>query len=189
MAAFIQTSIQLNNFSSSRVRLLQNAVSDLPANSHLTFSMQGGSTTVSNGTLIAKTMRLDDVPWPPQSTILMLKIDVEGFELNALRSAVTLFKQNRIHHLIFEYTAWWTDRAPQEELIPYVEKTLGAKKMYALDRLNSNVYGPLTREALDRFHHDHATRHLQTDIYATFVTSDNNPSLKAQPYVLHQSFA
>ena len=189
MVALIQKSIQLNQLPTSRVQVFHRAISDLPSHSELTFSIQAGTTTVSNGTLKVKTIRLDDVPWPPQSTILMLKIDVEGFELNAIRSAINLFKQNRIHHLIFEYTAWWTDRSSQTELIPYVEKILRAKKMYALGRLGTEVYGPLTREILDRFHNDHAVRHLQTDIYATFVSSDKNSSLKVQPYVLYQSFA
>ncbi|CAF4007856.1 unnamed protein product, partial [Rotaria sordida] len=167
----IRTSISLNNFSTSRVRIIPNAVSDLPSNSELMFSLRGGETTASNGTSRVPTIRLDDVEWPQQSSILMLKIDVEGFELNALRSAEKLFREKRIHHLIFEYTAWWTDRAPQKELIPFVEKTLGAKQLFALDRTDSTVYGPLTRYALNRFHDVHVRQHLQTDIYATFIES------------------
>ena len=189
MVALIQTSIALNHFSTSRVRVIQKAISDLPTNSKLTFKAGGGTTTVSNGSLIVDTIRLDDVPWPAQSTILMLKIDVEGYELNVIRSAMNLFQQNRIHHLIFEYTAWWTDRAAQKDLIPFVEKTLGAKKLYALDRLGTNVYGPLTRETLDHFHENHVQRHLQTDLYTTFVESKEGRSLQAQVYDSQRSFA
>ncbi|CAF1536238.1 unnamed protein product [Rotaria sp. Silwood1] len=69
-------------------------------------SVHGGTTTISNGTLCASAIRLDDVEWPEKSSILMLKIDVEGFELNTLRSTEKLFREKRIHHLIFEYTAW-----------------------------------------------------------------------------------
>ncbi|CAF0868001.1 unnamed protein product [Rotaria sordida] len=185
MVDLIRTSISLNNFSTSRVQIIQNAVSDLPSNSQLTFSLSGGTTTISNGTLRISTIRLDDVKWPPQSSILMLKIDVEGFELNALRSAERLFHEKRIHHLIFEYTPWWIDRAPQKDLIPYVEKTLSAKQLFALDRRGKTVYGPLSRDVLNQFHDDHIRRHLQTDIYATFIESNENSTLKVQPYNAH----
>ena len=190
MADLIQTSIAINNFSSSRVHLIQKAVNDLPSNSQLTFSLAGGETkTVTNGSLQVSTIRLDDVEWPPKSSIFLLKIDVEGFELNVLRSAQKLFEQQRVRHLIFEYTAWWTERAPQRDLLPYVEKTLKSKLLYALHRTDATVYGPLTRSAIDAFHIDHVNRHLQTDIYAVFDQSNGISSLQAQPYATGQSFA
>jgi FkbM family methyltransferase len=189
MADLIRTSIAINNFSTSRVHLIQKAVNDLPSGSQLTFSIQGGITTISNGTLRVSTIRLDDIEWPSGSSILMLKIDVEGFELNVLRSAEKLFREKRIHHVIFEYTAWWTKRAAQKDLIPFVENTLAAKELFALDRRGYTIYGPLTREALDGFHADHVKRHLQTDIYAIFVESNNNRTFQAQPYNLGSSFA
>ncbi|UJR29056.1 hypothetical protein I4U23_010270 [Adineta vaga] len=189
MVDLIRTSIALNNFSTSRVHVIQKAVSDLPSNSQMTFSTQGGQTTAQKGTLRVSTIRLDDIDWPSSSSIILLKIDVEGFELNVLRSAEELFRAKRIHHLIFEYTAWWTDRAAQQDLIPYVEKNLGAKKLYALDRTSSMVYGPLTRDVLDQFHANHIKRHLQTDIYAKLVDQNENSSLKAQPYTLGSSLA
>ena len=189
MAALIRTSIALNNFSSSRVQLFEKAISDLPSNSVLTFATAGGSTSAGNGSLRVSTIRLDGIPRPPASKILLLKIDVEGFELNALRSAEKLFGEKRVHHLIFEYTAWWTDRAAQKELIPYVQKALGAKKLFALDRTGVNVFGPLTQEALDQFHDSHAHRRLQTDIYATFFEPAVNELLQIQPYDRETSFA
>ncbi|CAF4704341.1 unnamed protein product, partial [Rotaria sp. Silwood1] len=85
----------------------------------------GGTITISNETLCASTIRLDDVEWPAKSSILMLKIDVEGFELNTLRSTEKLFREKRIHHLIFEYTAC-------------------VKQLFVLDRTVNTVYGPLT---------------------------------------------
>ncbi|CAF1119402.1 unnamed protein product [Rotaria sp. Silwood1] len=146
-------------------------------------------TTVSNGTLYASTIRLDNVHWSPQSSILILKVDVEGFELNVLRSAEKLFRKKRIHHLIFEYTAWWTDRAPQKDLIPFVEKILDAKELFALDRSAYTVYGPLTRQAIDQFHDDHAEQHLQTDSYVIFVEPKEKSNLQVQPYQPKVSFA
>jgi FkbM family methyltransferase len=189
MVDLIRTSIALNSFSPSRVHVVNRAVSDMPSNSQVTFSLHGGTTTASNGSLTVSTIRLDDVEWPPRSTILMLKIDVEGFELLVIRSAEKLFREKRIHHLIFEYTAWWTDRASQKDLIPFVKNTLSSKKLFVLHRVNEAVYGPLTREVLDQFHDNHARRHLQTDIYAMFVEWNENSTLKVQPYDLASSLA
>lgn len=189
MVDLIRTSVALNNFSSTRVHVINRAVSDLPSNSKLTFAAQGGQTSATNGSLSVSTVRLDDVPWPAGATIALLKIDVEGFELNVLRSAAKLFGAHRIEHVIFEYTAWWTERAAQQQLIPYVEKTLGAKALYALDRTGTNVYGPLSREVLDGFHANHVQRHLQTDMYARFVDVDGSFSLSPQQYVVGSSFA
>ena len=189
MVNLIRTSIALNNFSASRVHIVQKAVSNLPSHTRLTFSVMGGQTTVSNGTLQVSTIRLDDVPWPEQSKILLLKVDVEGFELNVIRSAEKLFREKRVHHLIFEYTAWWTDRAAQNQLLPLVERELGAKTLYALDRQGINVYGPLTQQDMDLFQEKHVQRHLQTDIYAIFVESNERSTLEVQPYDLGTSFA
>ncbi len=182
MVNLIETSIAINNFSSSRVHLLHKAVSNLPSNSQLAFNISGGSTTATNGSLHVSTIRLDDVQWPPNSTILLMKIDVEGFELNILRSAEKLFREKRIHHVIFEYTAYWTDRAAQKDLLPFVETNLGAETFYTLHRTGRHVYGPLDREMLDHFHENHIEKHLQTDIYATFVDFDINTAIKAKSY-------
>lgn len=189
MVALIKKSIELNNFPTSRVQVIRRAVSDVLTGSHLTFQTAGGTTTISNGSLQVQSIRLDDVPWPAKGIILLMKVDVEGFELNVLQSAPNLFKENRIHHLIFEYTAWWTDRSSQKDLIMFVEKSLLARKIYALDRTGSSVYGPLEREALDKFYNDHLVRHLQTDVYAVLIDSNDNATLPIQPYVRHRSFA
>jgi FkbM family methyltransferase len=185
MVGLIETSIAVNNFSSSRVHIIKKAVSNLPSNSALTFNGGGGENTATNGSLDATTIRLDDVEWPEKSTILLLKIDVEGFELDALRSAEKLFGENRVQHLVFEYTAWWTDRGAQKDLLPYVENKLQPKKLYALHRERSEVFGPLDRGILDNFHENHVKRHLQTDIYATFVDTE----IEAQPYNPESSLA
>ena len=182
MIDLIQTSISLNNFSSARVHLLHRAVNDLPSNSTLSFSPRGGDTTTTNGSLHVSTIRLDDVLGPLESTVLLLKIDVEGFELNVLRSAEQLFRAKRIEHLIFEYTPWWTDRARQEDLLPYVRNYLGPEQLFALHRTGKYVYGPLNNEQLDGFYWNHFKRHLQTDIYATFSDSSEDSPIQAEQY-------
>jgi FkbM family methyltransferase len=189
MVDVIQTSISINNFSSSRVHIINKAVSDLPSNSQLTFSVAGGDTTATNGSLKVSTIRLDDIQWPLNSTILLLKIDVEGFELNVLRSAEKLFHEKRIQHLIFEYTAYWTDRSTQKYLLPFVQYNINAKKIYALHRTKKYVYGPLNQEMLDDFEENHRKEHLQTDIYATFIDTNITTSIKAKPYDPISSFA
>jgi hypothetical protein len=69
------------------------------------------------------------------------------------------------------------------------KKTLNAKELFALDREPHTVYGSLTREALDQFQDVHVKRHLQTDIYATFIESNSDGTLKVEPYNLTVSFA
>ncbi|CAF0963586.1 unnamed protein product [Rotaria sp. Silwood1] len=189
MVDLIQTSILVNNFSSSRVHVINKAVSNLPSNSQLTFLQDAGDTKETEGSLHISTIRLDDIEWPPQSTILLLKIDVEGFELNVLRSAEKLFHEKRIQHLIFEYTAYWTDRSAQKDLLPFVEGKLSSKKLYALHRTQRDIYGPLNRTIFEDFYKNHVKKHLQTDIYATFVDSDMNTALKSKPYDPISSYA
>ena len=190
MASLIRTSIALNNFSTSRVRISPRAVNNLPTNSNLRFLNQGGQTTVSNGSVSTKTIRLDDLPIPVNSKILLVKIDVEGYEFNVIRSAMKLFESKRIEHLIFEYTAWWTDRAPQKDFIPFIQKELKPKNVYTLHRHRSIVYGPLNQTVLDNFYEDHVKTHLQTDIYLDFVEKQPNDNiLQVEPYVVGSSFA
>ncbi|UJR32301.1 hypothetical protein I4U23_019765 [Adineta vaga] len=181
MVTLIRSSINHNSFSSSRVHLYHNAVSDLPAGSTVKFMPGDGSTAASGGNVSVETMRLDDIPWS-SNFIYMLKIDVEGFELNVLRSAKNLFAEKRIRHLIFEYTPWWTDRAPQQTLLPYVQNELKAKFLYALHRTESIIYGPLRVNELKTFYRTHLNAHLQTDIYAIFDDNATKTSIKSKPY-------
>jgi FkbM family methyltransferase len=189
MVDLIESSITCNNFSSSRVQVINKAVSDLPTNSQLTFAVAGGDTTAKNGSLHVSTIRLDDIPWPEASKILLLKIDVEGFELNVLRSAERLFRERRIQHLIFEYTAWWTDRSAQKDLLPFVQEHLQVQTFYALDRLGRNVYGPLDQETLEQFNESHRRRRLQTDIYAPLINLTASSMIQAKPYDLESAMA
>lgn len=91
--------------------------------------------------------------------------------------------------MIFEYTAYWTGRAAQNDLLPFVANNLGAKALYALHRTGREVYGPLDRTKLDQFYANHKNRGLQTDIYATFVEQNSDEMIKAQPYDAVSSFA
>lgn len=189
MIELIDKSIDVNRFSRSRVKIFQRAVSDLPTNSIQRFSLRGGQTSTTEGEQNVSTIRLDDVQWPNSSRIFLLKIDVEGFELNVLRSAENLFRSKRIDHLIFEYTAWWTDRSDQQKLLTYVKENLNATNLYALNRRTADVYGPLDSTKFDEFYSYHQTKHLQTDIYASFNDVDPSIKLQAKPYVFGSSNA
>lgn len=182
MCDIIKTSIAINNFSSSRVHLIHRAVSTLPSNSTVTFLEAEGDTKAANGSLQVSTIRLDDADWPANSTIFLLKIDVEGSELSVLRSAEKMFKEKRIRHLIFEYTAYWDDRSDQRSVLAYVQNTLGSKKLYALDRAKRYVYGPLDFRAFESFHEIHVKKRLQTDIYAIFSDSNTSTHIKSKRY-------
>ncbi|CAF0959224.1 unnamed protein product [Adineta ricciae] len=185
----IQASISANQFPSSRVHVIQRAVTNAPSNTDMTFSVRSGQSDISKGKFRVSTIRLDDIDWPKSSSIILLRIDVSGFELDVLRSAKQLFRAKRIHHLIFQYTAWWNDRAAQQEVIPYVQKTLGAQELYVLDRIGATIYGPLNKQAARHFYEYHAIRRLQTDLYARFIGSNGTSILDAEPYYLGVSFA
>lgn len=181
MVALIRLSIKHNSFPPSRFHLYHNAVSDLPTGSTVTFTPGDGSTAIVNGSLSVTTIRLDDIPWSSPS-IYMLKVDVEGFELKVLRSAKNLFAQRRIRHVIFEYSPWFIDRAPQQSLLPYVENELKAKFLYALHRTEKVIFGPLNRREIQRFYQRHLISHLQTDIYAVFDENATDTSIRAIAY-------
>ncbi|UJR29058.1 hypothetical protein I4U23_010272 [Adineta vaga] len=185
----IRASILANNFSTERVHVIQRAVTNIPSNSDMTFAIRDGRSNITKGTIRTSTVRLDDIDWPPSSSILLLKIDVSGFELNVLRSAKKLFRAKRIQHVILEYTAWWTDRAAQKDVIPYLQKTLGAKGLYALERLGRIIYGPLNTQAVRHFYDYHVNIRLQTDIYAKFIETNGSSTFNAEPYYLGVSRA
>lgn len=99
--------------------------------------------------------------------IFFLKIDVEGHELEVLQGAQGLLSERRIDNVVFEYTAFFQDRADQRALLPLVQ-SFAPSALYAVDRQSINVYGPLTQAHIKGFWDEHNKRHLQTDVFATF---------------------
>lgn len=155
-------------------------------------AIQGGQTVASSaaaggaggpgdtGDTTVATVTLDEAF--EGKRIFLLKIDVEGYEIDVLQGARQLLSQARVANLIFEYTAFWMDRADQQQLLSFVQ-SFRPKALYALDRLGETVYGPLTEQHLGSFWQTHNDRHLQTDVLATFNDGDRERlSAAAQPY-------
>lgn len=99
--------------------------------------------------------------------IFFLKVDVEGHELEVLQGARGLLSQRRIGSVVFEFTAFFQDRADQRALLPLVE-SFAPSALFAVDRQGTSVYGPLTHAHVEAFWAEHNERHLQTDVFAAF---------------------
>jgi FkbM family methyltransferase len=110
--------------------------------------------------------------------ILLVKIDVEGFDVAAVRSLEGHLHSGRVKHLIFEYTTFW-DKPGQgrwDIVLGWLQSVWGAgppPRSYALHRTNSSCYEIETRD-FARFFSNHGERHLQTDVYVTW-DSDFDP--------------
>ncbi|CAF2084366.1 unnamed protein product, partial [Rotaria magnacalcarata] len=120
------------------------------------------------------------------SSIYLLRIDVQGYELHVLRSSENLFRQHLVHHLIFEYTNWGTTRNVHKDIFGYTKTILRAKTFYALHPNKPIIYGPLNDEDLNQFDSQHRKKRLQRDIYASF--NDQQTIANAIPYSFHSSF-
>ncbi len=179
MVALIYASIEANAFPDSRVRLFDRGVSELPSDSIMHYSPGGGSTTNTEDPIPIGTIRLDDVQWSSPS-IFLLKVDVEGFEFNVLRSAKTLFAHRRIQHLIFKYKPWLTNGEPLKTILPYVKNTLRAKFMYALYQTENVIYGPLLPKHMTALYDEQLKSHLETKVYAVFDKKATMSSIKSQ---------
>ncbi|CAF0924744.1 unnamed protein product [Adineta steineri] len=177
----INSSIRHNSFPSSRLHFIQKIVSDLPSNTTVKYPPGDGSPPIIDDYISVQTIRLDDIKWPSQS-IFMLKIDVDGYELNVLRSATKLFAEKRIQHLIFKYHPWLHNRTTQEILMPYVKNELKPKLMYNLYRTDNTIYGPLRLRDIKVFYEQHIKLDLAADIYAAFSDKTLKSSIKSKPY-------
>lgn len=105
--------------------------------------------------------------------ILYLKVDVEGYDVAVLRSADALLRAGRIRHLHFEYTTWFVNPGQGEwrEVLYLLRGLPKPPRLYALHRTEPACFGPVLDEQLDEFHSSHLSRHLQTDVFATFDDS------------------
>jgi FkbM family methyltransferase len=179
MVALIRASIEANSFPDSRVHLFDRAVSELPSDSIMHYSPGGGSTTNTEDPIPKVTIRLDDVQWSSPS-IFLLKVDVEGWELNVLRSAKNLFDGKHIQHLIFGYRPWLTNGEPLKTILPYVRNNLRAKFMYALYQTENVIYGPLLPKHMTSLYDEQLKSHSETNVYAVFDKKATMSSIKSQ---------
>lgn len=130
-------------------------------------------TSAVAGDNIVPSVRLDHVV-PADADILLLKIDVEGFDPAVLRSAEALIVAGRVRHAVFEYTPWWEDRNSAtgrggwQSILTWLLAAERPPRLFALHRRSSECYGPLDESQLDEFHEVHVQRHLQTDLFVTW---------------------
>lgn len=187
--SLIEKSIKLNGFQSN-VHLIKKAVSDQKPDTKIYFSKNTSSQISSHtnindkDTYFGQTINLNDYPF--LSSIYLLRIDVQGHELHVLRSTEKLFRQQRINHLIFEFTAHGTEKMVQKDIFLYLKKILGAKQFYALHPKQPIIYGPLTNEDMEVFHSQHVKERLQRDVYVLF--KDDLFPIDSNPYNFESSF-
>lgn len=118
--------------------------------------------------------RIDSV-FDEETDILLLKIDVEGYDASAILGAEKLIKAHKVHHLIFEFTAFWNDKGRGRwlEILQWLTALQPAPRLYTMARQETSCYGPLgtATAALTEFVESHKNRGLQTDVYAVFDAS------------------
>ena len=111
----------------SNVEVYRLALSDVSGKAKLTVTEKGnaGSATLfatdPSGGEVVDTARLDEIA--PERVFKLLKMDVEGAELKALRGAEELLKAGRIQNILFEINepALRRGGSSPEELIAFVK--------------------------------------------------------------------
>ena len=187
---FIEKTIELNSFQSN-VHLIKKAVSHIKANNTIYFSKTTNGQISNSIQFDSKhpeiysgiTINLNNLDF---SSIFILRIDVQGHELNVFRSTEKYFLNNLVTHAIFEYTPYGTDEALQKDIFNYLKQILRARSFYALHPKQSIIYGPLNDLDLQLFYSDHQKQHLQRDIYAYF--NDQQIDINAIPFSFSNSF-
>jgi len=127
------------------------------------------SPTEDQTTIKIKSYRLDRL-FDAFEDILLLKIDVEGFDVAVVHSADALLRRAQVKHMFFEFTPFWNGQGQGRwlDVLSWLDSLAPSPRMYALDRTGANCYGPILINEFNAFNEDHVSRHLQTDIYATW---------------------
>lgn len=189
---FIEKTIEINSFQ-SRVHLIKKAVSHIRSNNTIYFSKTTNG-QISNSLQFdpkhpdvysGVTINLNSLDF---SSIYILRVDVQGHELNVFRSTEKYFSNNLVSHAIFEYTPWGTEEPFQKDIFNYLKQILRAKFFYALHPKQSTIYGPLNDQDLQEFYSDHQKQHLQRDVYAIF-NDELILNINAVSYSFQDSFS
>jgi FkbM family methyltransferase len=187
--SLLQMSIKLNSFE-SRITLIPKAVTDLLSNTKVYISLNTSSQISSNeiknhsNIYSVETISLNQLNL--SSDIYLLRVDVEGYEIHVIRGCEKLFRENRIHHVLFQYTPKGTDGVIQNDLLPYMRDILGGKRFYALHPKEAIIYGPLYNDDIDQFYTQHQAQNLERDVYVLF--QDEDIYIDSKPYEFPKSF-
>ena len=153
--ALLEASIKLNEFH-SRITLVRKAMTDLPSNPLIYISVNRSRQVSQNeakenpDVYSVETTSLSQMNF--SSEIYLLRVDVEGYEIHVIRAGEKLFRDNLIHHVLFQYTPAGTDRVIQNDLLAYMRDILGGRRFYALHPKQAIIYGPLYNEDIDQFY-------------------------------------
>jgi FkbM family methyltransferase len=108
-----------------------------------------------------------------KDTILLLKVDVEGGEDDALATATRLFAEQRIHHVILEYTPYHfagrgTDYAT---LLSRFWSATDATSCYVLHHTQPLLYRIMLPD-IDKFYTALHQAQIQTNLYCCLIHTD-----------------
>ena len=187
--ALLEASIKLNEFQ-SRITLVRKAMSDLPSNPLIYISVNRSRQVPQNevkgdsDVYSVETTSLSQMNF--SSEIYLLRVDVEGYEIHVIRAGEKLFRDNLIHHVLFQYTPSGTDRVVQNDLLAYMRDILGGRRFYALHPKQAIIYGPLYNEDIDQFYSQHQAQNVERDVYVMFQDEDLN--IDSKTYEFQTSF-
>ena len=101
-------------------------------------------------------------------TILLLKIDVEGYEGDVLQTMNKIFQEQRIQNIIFEYTPYqFQHRGTDYEQLISTMYARGAIQCFALHRKKPFLYA-VSKNNSYAFYMAMLESHMQTDIWCSF---------------------
>ena len=187
--ALLEASIELNSLQ-ARITLVRKAISDLPSNRLVYISVnrsrQVPESEVKENTEMYAVESISLSQMNFSSEIYLLRVDVEGYEIHVIRAGERLFRDNLIHHVLFQYTPSGTDRVIQNDLLGYMRDILNGRRFYALHPKQAIIYGPLYNEDIDQFYAQHQAQNVERDVYVLFQDEDLN--IDSKPYEFQTSF-
>jgi FkbM family methyltransferase len=160
----IARSVQLNKLEAI-CSVRNEAVSTMPS-----VVIDNGGTQVStqSDAKAIPGVRLDDIYPSNETIILLLKVDVEGFEGDVLETARKMFAAKRVKHAIWEYTPYhFAERTNWSRMLPEMQ-AYGARACYGLHRRQGIIYR-IRESDFELFRETMKAAQLQTDIYCSFV--------------------
>lgn len=176
----IESSIKANSLSPFNIRVHNKLVSNFPKNTTFELEVDPNHETSQENTKVIPVVRLDDMSWI--SSIFVLKINLDDFEYDALRSAESLFQQRRILHLILYYDTVINGEDIKKELIYYLKNDLKPRYVYIFHPTVDKLYGPLSNRQLKNLPNQTGNQTSLVGLYAVFDSTLIKSSIAAESY-------